>query len=368
MTNTFPLHIACQRGKFEYVYAFIKNNKRAARAINQKDTLGNPPLYYALENLAIVHFLITNGANVNDTEQSGDSILMSALYSIVSNERKIPILVIECLINNGADVNFIAKDGVSCAHFAAKQRNYKLAELILTKCKHINRIANDGFTPFMYMNDNTSVMTAKSLVSHGAGIKCHVSGMNALFNIRKNKPLFEYLISIGLDIHAKVVNGIDLCMFYAKYDHPFMLKMLYEKYKINTNNNVGYFGLNCLHYAVLLNHIKIVQILITNNADLNVQYAYNYDTVINDILDVYHASTWTTAGTPENEKEKNLWVGVKYLMTPLHMAIVKKHTKIAKMLIDAGANLEIRDSTGKTPLDYAIEMKDNPQNALKMLL
>jgi ankyrin repeat protein len=44
-------------------------------------------------------------------------------------------------------------------------------------------------------------------------------------------------------------------------------------------------------------------------------------------------------------------------MTPLHCAVYKKHEDIVKLLIKEGASLEVRDSSGLTPQDYAQELK-----------
>jgi ankyrin repeat protein len=45
--------------------------------------------------------------------------------------------------------------------------------------------------------------------------------------------------------------------------------------------------------------------------------------------------------------------------TPLHLAIYSNFSEIVRMLIDAGANLNVQDKHGDTPLHVAI-MKNNP--------
>jgi ankyrin repeat protein len=56
--------------------------------------------------------------------------------------------------------------------------------------------------------------------------------------------------------------------------------------------------------------------------------------------------------------------------TPLHTAILASQTEMALMLIDAGANLSLRDNLERSPLDLAKELKQDEvvaaiQEALK---
>lgn len=52
-------------------------------------------------------------------------------------------------------------------------------------------------------------------------------------------------------------------------------------------------------------------------------------------------------------KKINVNVANKEGNTPLHMAIVRNHIKIAEMLIDAGASLQNKNSLGYTPVNLA---------------
>jgi ankyrin repeat protein len=51
------------------------------------------------------------------------------------------------------------------------------------------------------------------------------------------------------------------------------------------------------------------------------------------------------------------FVGVRGT-TPLHLAAAKGHTKIAELLIEAGADVNCKDRDG-TPLDNAVRFKQN---------
>ena len=44
------------------------------------------------------------------------------------------------------------------------------------------------------------------------------------------------------------------------------------------------------------------------------------------------------------------------LSTPLHLAIKNNRPHVVKILVQHGANTTIRDTNGKTPLHYAMQM------------
>ena len=89
---------------------------------------------------------------------------------------------------------------------------------------------------------------------------------------------------------------------------------------VNVNYQEQIKGYAALHYAVESNDKKMANLLIKNYADVKVQ---NVD-----------------------------------LQTPLHIACLKGHTEIFKELFDACYQAkESIDKDGKTPLDYARELK-----------
>lgn len=60
-------------------------------------------------------------------------------------------------------------------------------------------------------------------------------------------------------------------------------------------------------------------------------------------------------------------------MTPLHVAVLLRKVTLVKILLDFGCSTNIKDSSGKTPIDYllsqglAAPLSDHAQQILKML-
>ena len=53
----------------------------------------------------------------------------------------------------------------------------------------------------------------------------------------------------------------------------------------------------------------------------------------------------------------NTKIKMKDELTPLHSATAEGYKEIAELLIAEGANVNAKDSNGKTPLDWAIQSK-----------
>lgn len=78
-----PLHIACKMNQYETA-AFISHLDR--QTVNQKDSYGNTPIYYALynNNLLLVDLLLKEGADLNHVNEKQESPLDCAAQHVTS--------------------------------------------------------------------------------------------------------------------------------------------------------------------------------------------------------------------------------------------------------------------------------------------
>ncbi len=111
--------------------AVLKNNKRMVETLIQKeadvngmDIYDRDPLYYAIlhRNTRMVEVLIKNGASVRKKYNDGSTPLH---YAILGNKTKI----VEHLINNGADVNAVDEKGRTPLYLAG--RNTKMISILM---------------------------------------------------------------------------------------------------------------------------------------------------------------------------------------------------------------------------------------------
>lgn len=162
-------------------------------------------------------------------------------------------------------------------------------------------------------------------------------------------------------------------------------RLLIEGADINEKND-NYNGLTSLHIAVRLKYLNIAKMLLENGADANavdnsgstslhdaasflgtekivkllLNHGANVDTKNNSgFTPVMHAVFEDNVKVLEMliAVGANVDAGNDY--TPLHVAASQsKNLKTLKLLIDAGADLEVKDKNGKTPLNWAVK-KEN---------
>ena len=110
-------------------------------------------------------------------------------------------------------------------------------------------------------------------------------------------------------------------------------------------------GNTVLHVALISDNREIAKLLIKNNSDI---FALNRNG--NSPLSIALAQGSETLNwfmTEENINAVN-----NDGMTPLHFAVKNKSGReVITQLIEKGANIEIRNSYGQTPAEYAQEQK-----------
>ena len=110
---------------------------------------GSSVLIYAVgdgQNLEMVEYLISKGADVNYVSKTQKSALLWAC-DIGSFE------LAKCLIDNGADVCQHDEDRESCLMYAAKRGNFQLVQMLVQKGANVMEKSNFGRTVLHYANE-----------------------------------------------------------------------------------------------------------------------------------------------------------------------------------------------------------------------
>jgi ankyrin repeat protein len=111
----------------------------------------------------MVNELISKGLDVNEKNESGESILAFALRSRVSKE------ILTLLIETGADIYDIDNEGVSIFDMAITYNNIEMVQYLLDKGIDINNTQRKSkFTALMCASCYGRVEIAKLLLDNGA--------------------------------------------------------------------------------------------------------------------------------------------------------------------------------------------------------
>ena len=103
-----------------------------------------------------------------------------------------------------------------------------------------------------------------------------------------------------------------------------------------------------LHGAASHEDLEMVQVLLEYRVDANAQNSF-FSTPLNFAARGYHDDPRVARLLIERGADPNIrgWSGY----TPLHCALKKGWIEIARVLIEHGADVELKDNNGKTPLD-----------------
>ncbi|TGL97479.1 hypothetical protein EHQ76_15205 [Leptospira barantonii] len=162
-------------------------------------------------------------------------------------------------------------------------------------------------------SQNGDLGTLRSLIENGANINVKNKNGFTPLHLAKNLETAKLLVQSGADVNAR------------------------EKDSGNT----------ALHVSIQFNQTRIAKLLIENGADINAKN----DSLRTPIFFADRESTLKflleSGAILDDQKDA-------FGRTPLYYSILHEKLKVAKLLIQSGADVNIRDENGNPPLIFAI--------------
>lgn len=118
--DCFSFQIA--KNNLELCELFLK----AGMDINERDSAGTPFLCYAARNgkFDMVQWLLENGADIDAVSSDrGYSAVMDAVW-------KANVQIVELLVNKGANLNFVSRDGQTALILATGSENFQICRIL----------------------------------------------------------------------------------------------------------------------------------------------------------------------------------------------------------------------------------------------
>ncbi len=243
-------------------------------------------------------------------------------------------------IRAGADVQQAQGDGTTPLLWAINRSDYEVAAALLEKKANPNVGNEFGALPLTEAVRLNDARMVKMLLDAGAKVdSANPDDETALMLAIKggNLPMVETLVNAGakVNIIEKFHNQTPL-IYAASAGNAGLVKLLLSKgadikprslytdwpSQVTSEPRVQYRsvgGLNALMYAIRAGCYSCVEQLVAAGADINFP-------------------------TPEG-------------ITPLMLALDNSHNEVAKFLMDKGANLDVWDWWGRTPLWIAVDRK-----------
>ena len=241
--------------------------------------------------------------------------------AIINNDRQ----YIEYILAKGVDLNDVKTFGYIPLHIAVWQNNRELIQLFLERGANINVL--DGWNRNCLFQ-TYDIKTVKYLIEHGASVnQVDKDGNIPLILYAWHYDLAKLYIEKGANYKHKNKNGYSL-LFETIYKGNYNLLNYLLKNKIININEVDHEGYNGLFWYLFSIKRKI------NEKNDNI-----FGLLLNNKININHHDN--------------------YGDTALHWSIrLKLRKEIIKLLLDYGAEVNIKNNKGKTPLDIAIEKGD----------
>jgi ankyrin repeat protein/beta-lactamase regulating signal transducer with metallopeptidase domain len=263
---------------------------------------------------------------------------------------------VKLLISKGANVNERDSWGKTPLHYACEKGYTEVVELLISRGAAVNtvsserRMSPDWRKPLDYAAMGGHKQTVELLISKGADIDGQSEGgrrlwFEAMRSPAGGKEVVQLLVARGAEIpelHLAAYMG----------DMEKLKKLLQEGENVNVPATYGF---TALHAAVNGGNKDVVEFLISKGAKVDARDTFRLTPLYYAALHSYEdiGDLLLDKGSDINADDGG-W-------TLLYDAILydyygDKGKDAIKLLISKGANVNIKDSAGCTPLHYAIWM------------
>ncbi|OEJ14534.1 hypothetical protein BFL38_05715 [Brachyspira hampsonii] len=388
------LMYAARNTNYEMAEFLLKNGAD----VNIRDTSGETALYYSIKHdsfgqenaIKILNLLIKYGADVNTKDNDGASLLdVSYRISFDKNKEMFKILV-----ENGFDLESRIKTGISDYDYdytplmiAALRNDYDMVKYLLDKGANPNTANNENKTALTIANDYGKFDISKLLIQQGANINTQDEhGLTALMNAAMigDYEMVKFLLENGANINTKDNDGNTVLYYNIRYDHYEKEEKLENAKKIfnllikygadvNTKNNYGASLLDTAYTTELALNREMFKVLVENGFDLESRIKggeyyspadYDYTPLMIAALrnDYDMVKFLVEKGADVNAKTHSEHSSVE---TPLLLSLDNEHpdyryyyyknenSSAAEFLINNGADINVTNEDGETPLMYA---------------
>lgn len=374
------LHLAARAGDDKAVAQLLAKGAKV-NLINRDLDI---PLHLAVRsgNAEAVRQLLQAGSEVDARNVNFDTPLLLACKGG-------DVKVVKLFLEKGADINAVNKDEESPLHFAASSGNVEfVTALSKAGTLDLNPRNKENATPLQMAAEKGHLDIVKLLVELGADLNTKTNeGWSPVYTSAYNgdASTVYFLLSKGADVDGVNEEGWTPLHAACAQGHLEVVKTMVENFNatVNVLNNQG---TTPLFHAVSAGRRTIASYLVEKkNADINLSAeggwkpvhaaCYNEFVKLTTFLVKHNADLdspckeirgysplhilISTDKAPEEliqllvQKGANLNVQNDTGGTPLHLAVFWGHLNVVKTIVTAGARLDIKNSNGRTPLDLA---------------
>ncbi|MBF0297516.1 MAG: ankyrin repeat domain-containing protein [Oligoflexia bacterium] len=261
----------CAKGNFDklkkyFSEGFSSSTNNTYLDIDKIDKNGQTPLIVALKNKKddCAEFLISIGCNVNFTDKETRSALMYASYLGLSKCAKL-------LFYADADITLKDKYGRTALTYSAIGGYNSIFDFLIDHGSYSQFELEDvdGFTPIMHASTHGHDRIVKKLLKLKTGLeKDDKNGKTPIHLAIEggHEKIAKMLVDAGADVNKKDKEGRSTLMKAIVKDQQSVLKDLVQKVDVNEKDN---HGVSALMVASILGDKSSVELLVEKGADVN---------------------------------------------------------------------------------------------------
>nr|XP_023399712.1 E3 ubiquitin-protein ligase MIB1 isoform X1 [Loxodonta africana] len=253
--------------------------------------------------------------------------------------------ILKLLLKQNVDVEAEDKDGDRAVHHAAFGDEGAVIEVLHRGSADLNARNKRRQTPLHIAVNKGHLQVVKTLLDFG----CHPSlqdseGDTPLHDAisKKRDDILAVLLEAGADVTITNNNGFNALHHAALRGNPSAMRVLLSKlprpWIVDEKKDDGY---TALHLAALNNHVEVAELLVHQSSCIGLTTGISQQ-------------GFPRIAATVREGNANLDIQNVNQQTALHLAVERQHTQIVRLLVRAGAKLDIQDKDGDTPLHEAL--------------
>lgn len=214
---------------------------------------------------------------------------------------------------------------------------------------------------FKYAIDNDDVVIIERF-HHLNLIGPHKILQYSIIENLENTFDFYLNINLNLNLNLEEKDISNLIKLSIQQNNTFFLEKILDKFLLDglnlnkplddSKSIVDYLYLNIAIYEKKLSHINI---LLSLGARIDINYPANQMNSLHFSILIGHQGIIKVLIDTSNKSILNSVN--KNFNTPLHLAILEESISIVKLLVENGANINLKNKEGYTPLDLVMKLK-----------